>query len=211
MSSRGGGSGVGAGIQMLMIDGEIVEMPTVSTHQNDAWNSGDSQGSGSADTHGRFRATTGMQSTTVGEVVSQNQVSSESVTVKQTLVAGVKSVWDPTGQPRYAIPYQQAAHERLLTCLPDRYALCRAKLNDVEQTFVFRTAEVLPPIADPHLADLERRNFLERLYATKNYMFRPTSVERAGQQRRRDFLGDRDGQEEAAPLHNGDAPPEGFV
>ena len=169
------------------------------------------QGSGSADAVGGFRATSSMRGTMRGETDSENIFSSETVTIKQTLVPGVKSVWDPTGQPRYAIPYQQAAHERLLTCLPDRFALCRAKLNNVEQTFIFHTADVLPPIADPRLAELERREFLSRLYASKSYMFHPTSVERAGQQRRRAFLGDGDPPQDLAPLQNGDTPPLGFV
>jgi hypothetical protein len=110
------------------------------------------------------------------------------MTIKQSVVAGTRSIFDPTGQPRYALPYQYAMSEHLLTTLPERCCLLRGRIDGVEQTVLLRTPDVPDPLPDTDEADEQRRQFLERLFATKNYLFRPTDVDAAAEQRRAKFL-----------------------
>ena len=170
------------------IGGTQVPMPMVGIGTSDFSGTGVSDSAGQGRTSGSIHATSAMQATSHGNFASTSQGTSETITLKQSLVAGTREEWDPTGQPRYAIPYQDALHERLLTCLPDRIAFVRTKINNVEQSILFRTPDVLPAFATPEVAATVREAFLEQLYQNKPYMFRPTSVEEATLRRRAEFF-----------------------
>ncbi|MCG8448306.1 MAG: hypothetical protein MI725_01845, partial [Pirellulales bacterium] len=200
-------------MQPMILDGNLIQMPTgtanagrgSSINRSTGINSteGSSSTTGSAVTHGTADGT--IHGTISGK--------SDTITVSQTLVPGTKSVWDATGNPRYAIPYQLARSEFLLTTLPDRYAICRSKLNNIEQTFIFRTKDVVDPQADPNASERLDR-FLQQLYPLKPYMFRPRSIRRTAQQRRDNLLTSSQvpsiESQDNQQLTNQDNPPPGF-
>ena len=180
--------GIGQSANFVNMDGQLVSLPTSSSNTGMSNFQSDSVGSMDAESNSTSKAVSLAKShadiTTEGTAESKT----ESMTIKQSLVAGTKSIFDKTGQPRYALPYQYAMSEHLLTTLPDRCCLLRGRIDDVEQTILIRSPDVPDPLPDTPEADEQRRQFLERLFATKDYLFRPTDVDQAAKDRREKFL-----------------------
>lgn len=187
-SGTGYGATDGTGQTFVVIDGE----PTPQLTRTFSAGSQDFSGSGS----NRFRAFGSGETVSVNRTTSESEGGSEgesqgssiSVTTKQSLVAGRKSIFDPSGNPRFAIPYQLASSEHLLTSLPERCCLARCQIDGVEQTIVLRTPDVPDPLPDTPEADEQREAFLRRLYASRAYLFRPSEIAKSARERVERFL-----------------------
>ena len=180
--------GIGQSANFVNMDGQLVSLPTSSSNTGMSNFQSDSVGSMDAESNSSSKAVSLAKSH--ADIITKGTAESkmESMTIKQSLVAGTKSIFDPTGQPRYALPYQYAMSEHLLTTLPDRCCLLRGRIDDVEQTILIRSPDVPDPLPDTPEADEQRRQFLERLFASKDYLFRPTDVDQAAKDRRSKFL-----------------------
>ncbi len=188
--NRNTGSSVSTNQHYTHVDvgGMQVLMPVSGSGESTFQGSGDSDSTSRSQSHGTIDANSTMEADTTGTMKSESHGESATVTLKNSLVAGTSEKWDPTGQPELAIPYQDAMHERLLTCLPDRIAFLRTKIDGIEQSILFRTPDIVPPIENPEEASRALDEFLERLYKSKDYMFRPTSLDKATARRRKKFL-----------------------
>jgi hypothetical protein len=125
---------------------------------------------------------------TRGEATSESHSETASETVRQNLVQRTREEWHPTGNARYAIPYQNAIHEFLLTTLGDQFAFVRTKINNIEQTCLFRVADVHPPFRDATEAREKTRAFRERLLRSKPYMIFDPQLPEASESKRLDAL-----------------------
>lgn len=179
------GESVGAvhGIQNLQIDGMIVPLPTASAINSLQKASGRSRNAFASEStsHANMEAQTLIEGS--GEADTIGESKGLSVTKKQTLVQRTREEWQPTGEPRFALPYQNAIHEYLLTTLPDQFALVRSKIDNIEQTILFRVRDVPDVFAHPEQRQEIVGEFLERLYASKSYMFRPMHPDVAQKER----------------------------
>lgn len=133
--------------------------------------------------HAESRSRTRSRTKSNTRSITKSDSETTGITIKQQLVHRTREEWHPTGQPRYALPYQNAIHEYLLTMLPDQYAFLRSKVNNLDQTCIFRVADVHPVFSTEreHLAVVGP--FLEKLYQTKPYMFVPTEPDEAQKRR----------------------------
>lgn len=201
------GRGLSTGFSPMMIDGEMRMIPTAG--DSTGHHSGASRSFSDSESHGNatgYHHTEGTGTTdAVGESVSE--------TVKQTFVPVTYEDHLPTGQPRYALNYQDDAHASLLTNLPDRFALVRMKgQNDGrDHTYLFRTADAHDVYEYPKVRREKVAAFTERLLATKPYIFTPILPHKT-QDERIDALSDDvsssslDGPNRAAVQRDDDAP-----
>lgn len=207
---RADGQSTGSGFTPMMIDGNILHIPTESTGSSSI--SGDGTNDFESRGEGHSRGTSGSQGSSwnrfwsemFGRGISLGRSNGRSVvdgvslvrgetwstTFSQQLVQRTREELIPTGEPRFSLPYQDAAYACLLATLPDRYAFMRTKINGVERTILFRVREI-PDIYDA--PQEERRvveRFLRELYQSKEYMFTPEPPD-VSQRRRIDaFLAD---------------------
>lgn len=211
---RADGKSTGNGFTPMMVDGNILHIPTESTGNNfligDGTNDFESRGEGHSrgtsasqtSSWNRFWSEMFGQGISVGRGSGRSVIDGVSVirgdtwstTVSQQLVQRTREEWIPTGEPRFSLPYQDAAYECLLATLPDRYAFMRTKINGVERTILFRVREIPDVYGDPQEERRVVDRFLRDLYQSKAYMFTPEPPD-VSQRRRIDaFLADNTAQ-----------------
>ena len=213
------------GVTPVMMDGQLVHIPTAA--QQWGIQSGDGRTRGRFSSFGGARGRNRQRSTALanslaqlfgwgmteqrmrGAAVTEGSVDALgegfSRTVKQTLVQRTREEWHPTGQPRFALPFQDAFFEYLLTTLPDQTAMLRTKIEGVERTIVFRVKNVPDVFSDPQRERQIVLTFIKRLQATKNYIFVPEAPESARKKRLAKFLGDRTDENATRPSHDDDS------
>ena len=190
---------------LMNVDGQLIPMETPITSagmgnalqrgsgSHDA--SGGSEAESEAQIETRLRAETigtsegSARSTTSSTAATTTEGTGESITEKQQLVQRTRVDYQATGDARYAIPFQNARYEYLLSILPDQYAFVRSKVNNVEQTILFRVADVCDPfdnLAEERSAVSE---FLARINPLKPYLFVMQDPEKSRRERLNRLLG----------------------
>jgi len=204
----GSSTGEASGMAPIILDGIVIPMPSSSVHNGLMAGESDSRSSGAS--RGGARGRSEMRSVSFSHMLSQlfgigvgvNEAMGESLveshgnvdgnnwttTVQEQLVQRSREYWDPTGQPRFAIPYQDAVYEHLLSTLPPRYAFLRTRMLGVDRTILFRVRDVPDVFGDWREERAAVSRFVEALYQSKPYMFHPEHPDRARARRLERFL-----------------------
>ena len=195
----------------MMVDGQMIVLPSsmMATGAGQAFSNNksyfDSHGSSSssADSSGIAQVESHSDSSSLSRSSMKSKFASlnESTTeaenwskgeaVSQQLRTGSKIVWVPTGQPLYAIPYQDAIYEHMLSTLPQQMAFVRSQITGVEQSLLFRVHN-MERIA---ISKEAVAAFVDQLADRHRYMFRKRTDADTAQERRLDaiFHGDDNG------------------
>lgn len=178
---------------------------------------GHSFGLSALDSHTKTKATAdskgvGLQlqigeSDTVGSTHMKGKAKSKSATLKHTPLAVTREELHPTGQPRLALPFQDAIHETVLTTLPDRYALVRIAGQGAEKTVIFRTHDVNDPYDDPYIRRQKLEEFKARVVELQPYIVQNPALPEDEQNERLDaFLRQFESDENQRPMSDENFP-----
>lgn len=199
------GAGVGSGIsnQLLVDDGRVVgSFPSMSSHHNQFQNqssfraqaSATGSSRGGSDSQGESHGTSAGRfvSNTTGATEGRNESRQESFSEKTILIPQHRIDQIPTGQPRFALDYQQAMYERILATLPVGNALMRTTIDGHHGSFLIRVRQIEEPYPKPRHKRLAIEEMKEK--ARKPYHRTPTTDEQSQDARIDRFLGaDGDG------------------
>lgn len=171
-------SGFALGIPSI----NVASGATESFSNNQSYFASQGTTQGSSDGHGHAhadqqsqmqgRAEARMHGRTEGRAFAEGQTSgfSETHNTSEHLRPGTEIKWVATGQPLYAIPYQNALYERALSTMPQQFAFVRSQLTGIEQTIIVRIHDM--PTIQIDRKEIDR--YLEKLFDRKPYIFMKT-------------------------------------